>query len=276
MKNSNSMKRAYHHSEAWLKKHAEKLTKKEAKKTSKKEIKKEAIKKPMKRTKKQMAKKLLKKVKKNVEVKKPVRHTMKTAVQLFDQIKWHVSAVKKSTKNVGKFLTEAMKTGDEKYIAKVLKLFGRIGYVYTADNQIVTFENNAKVKLPKVKVSKVEKKDNDKPVVEKNLHIKKQAAAKPVEEPTKPVTFATPLIASVATFEDEAEEIENDFDENAELDEFDDAEELDMTEKREDESDEEFRDRIKEEREIAREQAEAEAEARDEIFAAQDDNGDFS
>ena len=283
-KKTTDNKRAYHHSEAWLKKHAEKLaaSKTVAKKTSTKTAAK-------KRAKKQMAKKIAKKTAKKIG-EKPSKHTMKTAIKVFDHAKKHVSGLKKCTKQIGKFISETMKTGDEKYIAKVQKLFARIGYVYTPENQFVTFENNAKVKLPKVKVAKKisEKKD---PVAKKPRAKKQKIAETPaipevsapsndnekiahdhVEEPS--VIPADPI---------DLDTIALDTEENNELDVQDEVEELENIEKRDDETDEEFSDRLEEERERLREEREIECDmaadaddVRAQILAEQEDNGDFS
>ena len=278
-KKTTDNKRAYHHSEAWLKKHAEKLaaSKTAAKKTSTKTSAK-------KRVKKQMAKKIAKKTAKKIS-EKPPKHTMKTAIKVFDHAKKHVSGLKKCTKQIGKFISETMKTGDEKYIAKVQKLFARIGYVYTPENQFVTFENNAKVKLPKVKVAK--KTSEKKDPVAKKPRAKKQKNA---ETPAIPEVSA-PSNDNEKIAHDHVEEpsvipadaIDLDAEENNELDIQDEVEELENIEKRDDETDEEFNDRLEEERERLREEREIECDmaadaddVRAQILAEQEDNGDFS
>lgn len=292
-------KRSYHHSEAWLKKHAEKLAaKKPAQKLEKKEIvkktakkikpivKKQMAKKPS--IKKQMAKKPLAKkpaqkavakklVKKPISakaIKKPVKLTMQNAVNVFTHAKKHVSGMKKCTKEIGKFFTEAFKTGDEKYIAKVVKLFERIGYVYDSLSETVSFENDAKVKLPKAKPTK-------KSIVEKVTAVpdEEKVTAVPDEEtkaPEMPTVIPIVELPGIPEIAVASNELETDENENEELDSSDDAIEFDMPEKNADETDEEFQDRLIEEREIARDMAESEADTRNEIFAAQEENGDFS
>ena len=251
-KKTTDNKRAYHHSEAWLKKHAEKLA---ASKTAKKIS------------------------------EKPSKHTMKTAIEVFDHAKKHVSGLKKCTKQIGKFISETMKTGDEKYIAKVQKLFARIGYVYTPENQFVTFENNAKLELPKVKVAKKisEKKDP----VAKKPRAKKQKIAETLAIPE----VSAPSNDNEKIAHDHVEEpsvipadaIDLDTEENNELDIQDEVEELENIEKRDDETDEESNDRLEEERERLREEREIECDmaadaddVRAQILAEQEDNGDFS
>ena len=257
--NTIKTKRPYHHSEAWLKKHAAK--KQMARKPAKQAAKKEAVKKTSKKMKKQMARKPAKKGGKKPTAKKL---TMQNAVTFFNRNKKYVRNIKKTTKELGKFLTEVFKTGDEKYISCVLKLFERIGYVYDSKTGFVTFENSAKVKLPKVKAEKPTSSDEKNPRV-KCQHKddgKSSTSAESVPVSAKPVAPAP-----------EPEDI------SAELDTQDAEEELAelaLTEKREDEDDDEFRERMREEQEIERAAEEEEDETRAEIFEAQEENGDFS
>lgn len=237
MNNTTSpVKRSYHHSEAWLKKHTEKLT-------AKKDM-----------------KKLAQKLEKKPTVKEsPAKLTMKNAVNVFNFNKKHVGALKKSMKEISKFLTEAFKTGDDKYVAKVLKLFERIGFTCDLESGVLMFKVDSKVKLPTVKIPK-------QPTVEKVT----DASDIEVMTSKMPSVLAAPKIPMVDDV------LDADTDENEELDDADDGIEFELSEKRDDETDEEFLDRMTEEREIAREHLEAEDETRDEIFAAQEENGDFS
>ena len=80
--------------------------------------------------------------------------TMKSAYKLFGKTAKSVSNLKKCSKEIGKFYTEALKTSDQKYISRVSKLFSKIGFTYSADKSLMEFESNAKVKTPKAKKPK--------------------------------------------------------------------------------------------------------------------------
>lgn len=250
----NKTKRPYKHSETWLKKHAAKLSTKN--KIEKSE------------------KKMPNGVKR---AKKSTKRTLKDALKIFNSTKKHVSNIKKCTKHIGKFLAETLKTGDEKYIAKVLKLFGRIGYVYAPEYDFVTFENGAKVKRPKVKIAADPAK--------KERRAKKQMAKKEENLESTRSVAAEPSTPNLVQFtNDDADEIADDTEdaENVDLANEED-EEIDDFEKNEDETDEEFRDRLEETRQQIREEREMEQnmqdeaeDLRDEIFAIQEENGDFS
>lgn len=143
-----NMKRAYHHSEAWLAKHEKLMAKRAAKGT---------MNKPGRKIKKDLKKRELKVKKMEVKAdKKAAKEFTKELHKIFEGGRKQVSAVKKLTKTIGKFLTNAAKNPDPKAFARATKLFGILGYVYDPETGFVNWENNAKVKLPKVKAKKEE------------------------------------------------------------------------------------------------------------------------
>ena len=175
-------KRTYKHSEAWLEKHAAKAAKvgvkKNAKKTvkaskpakltaeekaAKKEAKKAAMEaKKAERLAKKEAKKLAKEKKMAAtSAKKANKAIMKQANKLFAATRKCVSSTKKQTKAYGKLMTEALKNGDPAIVEKIAKLFGRLGYSKLINGNIIENTFRVEIKLPKVKLAKVDDKEKD-------------------------------------------------------------------------------------------------------------------
>lgn len=277
--NKNTTKRTYKHSDAWLVKHAakadvKKQVKKDMKKPSKKIAKGADVKKHAKKDVKPVKTvKAVKPLKKQVKAEKPAKITMKEAVKVFNQTKKSVSALKKSTKIIGKFFNTVLKTGDQKYQERVMKLFARIDYVYTPENSLYTFENTFKVKQPKIKKEKTS--DITVPVDTTLVEAPKKrrgrkAAAQKVIEPE--VISPVPVEAFAEPTDDELAEVEN----TLEFDAIENAIEDDEISKRNDDEDEdEYQQRLEEER-IIRENEEADRlQSEADIFGAAEDNGDI-
>ena len=204
-------KRTYKHSEAWLEKHAAKAAKvgvkKNAKKTvkankpakmtaeekaAKKEAKKAAMEaKKAERLAKKEAKKLAKEKKMAAtSAKKANKAIMKQANKLFAATKKCVSATKKQTKAYGKLMTEALKNGDSAIVEKIVKLFGRLGYSKLVNGNTIENTFRVEIKLPKVKLAKVDKKEIDAPPKEQTQRTIVIEAQDPLNEDGTP---ATPL-----------------------------------------------------------------------------------